>query len=158
MLVIVEGIDRVGKTTLCNMLSKEIDFPIFKLDALFGCEDMKRNNEVNNAILQLQRCTKFNAILDRFELTEFAYGFTRGYDCSEYYDKLLKITPDDTILIYVKPTDINRSIKEHGGDLFTQHILFESLYKKWPLKKFDTKYEKISDCVKDVKKYISGGK
>ena len=65
MLVIVEGIDRVGKTTLCNMLSKEIDFPIFKLDALFGCEDMKRNNEVNNAILQLQRCTKFNAILGR---------------------------------------------------------------------------------------------
>ena len=30
MIIIVEGIDRVGKTTLCNRLRQELGYPVFK--------------------------------------------------------------------------------------------------------------------------------
>ena len=30
MIIIVEGIDRVGKTTLCEKLNKELKIPIYK--------------------------------------------------------------------------------------------------------------------------------
>ncbi len=38
MIIIIEGIDRVGKTTLANMLSERFSIPIYKQERIGGNE------------------------------------------------------------------------------------------------------------------------
>lgn len=57
MLIIVEGIDRVGKTTLCEMLSKSFGIKIFKHDSkLFKLDKMDNDNETDKAIKIYEIC------------------------------------------------------------------------------------------------------
>lgn len=145
-IIIVEGIDRVGKTTLCNMISEKFDIPIFKEAHVFIPEDkqMYANFGSCRTLLNLVDCYKdINILLDRFHLSERVYGLLdRYYDCKKYYDivenKLEKM--ENVYLIHVNPVDIKKSNKEHGKDLTRHYELFKMLYADSKLKKCQCNY------------------
>ena len=52
MIIIIEGIDRVGKTTLANMLSERFNIPIYKQVRIGGNEIQLNITARNSGRLQ----------------------------------------------------------------------------------------------------------
>lgn len=157
MLIIVEGIDRVGKTTLCNMLSKSFGIKIFKHDSkLFKLEKMDNDNETDKAIKIYELCKllKGNLILDRSYWSDFVYGvLERGYsilDALENLKKIESVYKNGVIIVYVKPVDLKFSSKLNGADLTKYNDLFESVRKGTKCKVIDCTYESLEKVVAEL--------
>ena len=159
MMIIVEGIDRVGKTTLCNYLSLAHDMPIYRH---VGERDLSKITNVTETekVLQISeicRLTNAFVIFDRF-YSDYVYGrVERGYDIYEA-DRNFKLIDDfiannlsDTILVLVSPTDIKWSSQEHGSDLNKHNALFNYLYEKSTINnKFNCTYDTLQDAFEFV--------
>lgn len=107
MIIIVEGIDRVGKTTLCEMIEEYyadvMSIRRFKDDTRYVHNYLNEeiNTEKNNTIMNMiEQGVIENIILDRFHMTEFVYGLVeRAYKNDNMYDidrRLADIDKPDT--------------------------------------------------------------
>ena len=125
MIIIVEGIDRVGKTTLCNALSESLSIPIYKhSQQVMDYLTMDNINETDKMLQLLDICKLINAdiIFDRFHFSDFVYGIMeRQYSESIAIHNLRLIDEIlcrmNAVVIMVQPTDITASSREHGKDL-----------------------------------------
>lgn len=108
MVIIVEGIDRVGKTTLCEMIEERyrdsIDFRRFRDDTRYIHNHLNRevNTEKINTLQNLLEAGLIdNVILDRYHITEFVYGaIERSYKNVDMYDidkRLAELDKKDTV-------------------------------------------------------------
>lgn len=108
MIIIIEGIDRVGKTTLCEMIENRyrdiVDFRRFRDDTRYSHNYLNRevNTEKINTLQNLLE-TGFieNIILDRYHITEFVYGgIERSYKNEDMFDidrRLAELDKKDTL-------------------------------------------------------------
>lgn len=164
-ILVIEGIDRVGKTTLVTRITnifkgnKHITTAIIK-DSFLKVSDMmskeiqaeKLMTEVN-CLLGLSKSDLSDnlvVILDRFHLSEYVYGkCERGYENKDVWtiDKLLNDICDTT-LILVNPTSIDRSSKEHGSDL-SKHMkeMQDAALRSSIDKKIICNYDTLDDAV-----------
>lgn len=140
MIVIVEGIDRVGKTTLCNMFADE-GFKYFK-DVYFDGVPITRkiaSEKLRTTLEFLKLFKDENIVVDRFHITEFVYGaLERNYTSSEveFIDKELALL--DAVLILVNPInaeDLDRASRVHGKDLTIHNSIFNTFYKVSSIKR-----------------------
>lgn len=140
MIVIVEGIDRVGKTTLCNKFV-EHGFKLFKDSYFEGMEITKdiALEKLNTSLRFLEIFKNENIVIDRFHITEFVYGaLERNYTSSEveFIDKELALL--DAVLILVNPVnaeDLDRASRGHGKDLTIYNSIFNTFYKVSSIKR-----------------------
>lgn len=156
MIIIVEGIDRVGKSTLCNKLSETLNIPIFKYSGLIS-NDKKRNDyETDKLLLTLEafNCSKQSVIFDRFHLTDYVYGrLERNYKHKKanfnfeiIEHELNKI--GNVHLIYVIPTDIHYSSCEHRKNLLIHNELFNNVFENSIIEnKYKIDYNGIDNLV-----------
>ena len=152
MIIIVEGIDRVGKSTLCEKLKEKYGLPVFKFNPLFPISSRQRNAEVSNCMLQMVEAMggdKVNVVFDRFTMSEFVYGLMdRNYnsiaECRAIEDRLFKM---NSLLIYVKPTDVAESSKQHGHDLRMHDVLCRDYFSSWPGCKIAVDYTSMNTAV-----------
>ena len=159
MIILVDGIDRVGKSTLCKMLSDELGIPSNKDDTRYlgTHRDVVVNTEKINTFVNLieNGCLK-DVIFDRFHLTEYVYSAVeRGFINKHMFDvdKRLCNLNDLVILIYVRPTDIVKSSVEHGKDLSEHDALFSTFYNLSKIQyKIKTSYNYFDDVIKEVKR------
>ena len=134
MLIIIEGIDKVGKTTLANRMVNELGFDKFEVIKkpirISGSEIEKiltktiETEKIYSVLpaLKIIDKNKVNMLFDRFHLSEYVYGLIdRGYKNNSMFevDKILSKFKN-IILILVNPIDIKKSSFEHGSDL-TKH-------------------------------------
>lgn len=151
MIVVVEGIDRVGKTTLVNKLVKagfinlKDDFVIdnfiddFKDYSIGKCESFVKVAEDLNS-------KGYNVVIDRLHLTEYVYGITkRNANINEQgvwaVDMLLSGLR--AILCYVKPSDITHSNFLAGCDQTKQNYLFDFAFKMSSMDKISTNFNEL---------------
>jgi len=157
MIVIVEGIDRVGKTTLVKKLVEkgfyELDLSHLKVSNNLAPEVIELiQAEKNLTIVACLRLMKEkNIVIDRFHVSEYVYGINRGYTARSSFtvDKLLKEI--GALLVYVYPIDINVSSKEHGDDLRKDEIKFKHFiyfYNTLPL--ICCNFSHIKDHIKEI--------
>ena len=150
MVIIVEGIDRVGKTTLVNMLHEATNFPVYKNNTDFKLADMDNKNETDKMIKMLQICqlSHANIIFDRFHWTDMVYGVVqRGYD----YDTAIKnktliedmLIKMGAMIILVKPTDVYKSSEQHGVNLTEHNYLFKTLYAESSMSKYSCNFHTL---------------
>lgn len=129
-LIIVEGIDRVGKTTICKSFEKN-GYRIFK-DAWLGPIVKDSALEKLNTCLQFFELFKDQKIVvDRFHLTEFVYGkIDRGYETNiSSIDRRLDALDAQLLLVVSKDSaDLARASREHGSDLAEHEKLFYSCF------------------------------
>lgn len=160
MLIIVEGIDRVGKTTLCNKIKCELGLPIYKHCGEFDYSKMDNDNETDKMLQMLEICSLSNSniIFDRFHISDFVYGtLERKYDivkANENFEKIdCKVSSfEDVCLLYILPTDIKRSSVEHGKDLDNHNETFYDLYKRSKIKnKFRCTYNTLDEAITFIK-------
>lgn len=161
MIVIVEGIDRVGKTTFCEKL-KNLGFTYLKDD--WNLQDNISQSEIaiysvgklDTTISVLKKLSeqKQNVVVDRLHLTEMVYGEkSRGGNVRE--DLVSKIdwllSEMDCSLVYVYPEDIRQSNLEAGVDLTEHEALFRELSNTsliaW---KYFTKYSEIDNTIRRI--------
>lgn len=158
-IIVVDGIDRVGKTTIANKIrvESELDpfkkFKMYKHDESFVSYDkMDTDNEADKMAQLLTMADMFNCnvLFDRFHLSDFVYGVVgRGYKFSDAYrnmraiDKML--ADMNSVLVYVKPVDLKRSSDEHGSSLEMHHRLMEAAFEDSFMNKIAVDYNVVED-------------
>lgn len=166
MIIIIEGIDRVGKTTLASKLSSELNIPVFKKDRICGNEAKDEEATAFNygnaaGIVDMWNWKGFkqDMIVDRFHWTESVYGqVDRGSSESKYYMVLIEermlLRKDRYLMIYIRPTSIERSSEEHGKDLSEHLKRFDELATVTQLNLIVGDYNQIDKIVGTVKEII----
>lgn len=139
MLLIVEGIDRVGKTTLCKKLEEQLGFIVYKDPRFIDLN--KENRDVASKVMADKMLSILyaietlgmnkNIVLDRFHWTELVYGLVeRNYKIKqiEMFKQIDKKAYElNAKLLYVEPIDIERSNKEHEKNLSTHNFFFNRI-------------------------------
>lgn len=151
MIVVVEGIDRVGKTTLVKKL---VDAGFIELKDEFV---LHKVHFTNFADYSLGKCDSFvviakklneegkNVVIDRLHITEMVYGKTvrnesREEGCLALDMELAKM---GAFLCYVKPADINLSNELAGVDQTERSEMFDFYVKLSSMRKGTCDYNNL---------------
>lgn len=164
MLIIIEGIDRVGKTTLSTLLEKELGFTLCKWFNMDTKEDAGNNNVFNYQVAEQLRKIDFNKkniAIDRFHLTEYVYGIVdRGMDvkCQEKVclniDKKLSELKDNCCIVYVEPIDLEESSKQHGKQLYPHLMFFNDILKRISCEVIHTDFNNLQKTIEEIRKRL----
>lgn len=172
MVIILEGIDRVGKTTLAKRLEKELDNSfIFKAERV---EDKYCTLKENNAIsygycmgqVQLFNNTFANSrnehiIIDRFHWTEYVYTkIQRDRDLDTFYlnsiEREMAKCREGYLIIFMMPIDVKQCSRMHGSNLIQHEKLFEEVFNNSKLLKYQCTYSSEELTVDNVFRFIDG--
>lgn len=161
-LIIVEGIDRVGKTTLCKAIKD-----IFSNTNVAVCHDgFFSNYNMTTQVAIEKTLTTINIlesledvngifVLDRFYFSEIVYSKIERDNNSKSYFTILdkKVAQFDPILILMRSEDIRTSSNEHGKDLSKHEHEFLYLKNSWTSikDKYCLSYKGINDFVVNLK-------
>lgn len=170
MVIIVEGIDRVGKTTLAKMLSVRFGIPILKQERIGGNNQASNDNALINYGRALglvdifnSNCFTQNIILDRFHWTEAVYSLIDRNNneqllrMNEVELQMLKYK-DKYLIIQVMPVDIKRCSRMHGSDLTQHQKEFDSIYSSSEMNKYRCTYVSYSLAIDEVERRLNNVK
>lgn len=166
MIILVDGIDRTGKTTLVEKLSMEFNYPVFKDDTRYSLnhDNMALNSEkLNTLINAIERGLVKDAIFDRFHWTELIYGkVDRGYVNRDIYDMERRlenygIKTGNIVQVIMYPDDIDRSNKEHGSELNEHMFLFDFVVNMTNVYTMKATYSSIDECIHKISQIIKHG-
>ena len=156
MIIIIEGIDRVGKTTIAKEISDKFNIPIYKQERIGGnkvVDDNKSDitkqycNSCKNylrakTLVDFWNWQGFNQhiIMDRFHWTEAVYSLIDRHNMTQYHsmrllEQYMLEQKDNYIVIYVKPVDIKYSSREHGSNLERHEREFDVICRESKLNK-----------------------
>lgn len=134
MLIILEGIDGSGKTTLSKKLSEKYKLPVIKFSY------PKNDEEKNNMFLQYLKIlynNNFKLILDRSWISEIVYGNIMRDSCvlSDFQVEFLNylVNLHNGRLYYCDigaEKSYNNAIKR-GEDYITNYHIHLNIYKKY---------------------------
>lgn len=157
MIVVVEGIDRVGKTTLVKKLEKAGFVSLKDEFVVDVCVDNFIDYSVGkcesfvNVAKELEQ-KGMNVVIDRLHLTEYVYGTTVRNNTNELgvwaVDMLLANL--DAILCYVKPTDIIQANERAGVDQTKRYQLFEHAVKMSSMKKVMCTFNTLDQALEQI--------
>lgn len=166
MVIIIEGIDRVGKTTLANKLSEKFNIPIIKQERIGGNTDNSSSNSLINfgraiGIVDLinNDCFEKNIIFDRFHWTEAVYGLCdrnikESVDRMSYVENIMSKHSEKYFIIQVVPVDINWCSRQHGKNLESFQLIFDDLYNRSKLDKYKCTFYSFDLCMKEVERRL----
>lgn len=154
MIVVIEGIDRVGKTTLAKKL---VDAGFIYLKDEFV---LKEGFFSNFADYSLGKCDSFvavakrlheegkNVAIDRLHITELVYGNTlRAKSNDEGCFAIdMELANLGAILCLVKPADLELSNKLAGVDQTSRSRLFEVYAQLSSMKTISCDYNSLDDA------------
>lgn len=102
-IIIFEGVDMCGKSTIAKALSKQIDVPIFKMNVSKHFWDfLIHQRYAGEAITQLLEQTKASVILDRSFLSDYMYAmlFNRAYDLKKHVETDQRFAKMGAVIVY----------------------------------------------------------
>lgn len=163
MIIIVEGVDRVGKSTMCERLKREFNFRVFHDDYKPNYITIKPESDKEKLLIDDCINVKFslimqfmsmwdNIIIDRFHFTEFVYNHMRG-QAFKGFQKIDRVLSKLNVhLVLVKSENIIESSKQHGEDLRVHEAMFKSLYHSSRVPyKYCTSYSEINSTILEIK-------
>lgn len=164
MIIIVEGIDRVGKTTLCNRLSTELNIPIYKKERVttltpvtqYATIMLNVGDAIGTVDFWSSDCFDGDIIVDRFYWTEYVYTRSERYvgidrNLLQMVENRIMKHKDKFIIVYVKPTDIKLSSDMHGSDLSYHSELFDTVFNSSKLDIITTNFNELDNAIDTIK-------
>lgn len=164
-VIIVEGVDRVGKTTCLNKIKEKLKKNYIQYEFKDFNESkeqkVKDRNKLNSKLVkkletrEITTCyswllslrdTNLNILIDRLYMSEYAYGYAyRNYfnEVCKYFDDNAKKDGIRLLTVYIEPTDLEESIRQHGLDLHLVKCIFD-VFTKY------TKNDIIKGSYKDI--------
>lgn len=158
MIVVIEGIDRVGKTTLARKLVKA-GFVYLKDEFVLQSKFFENFDDYS-----LGKCDSFvavakrlheegkNIVIDRLHITELVYGKTKRGKTNQAgcFAIDMELASLGAILCLVEPADIARSNELAGEDQTEMNELFKSYSKISSMSVLTCNYDTIdetADCI-----------
>ncbi len=166
MIIIVEGIDRCGKTTFIDKMCEKIP-GLLRFKDLNVCsknysdEDFKSFSlgklDTSVAFLKQLSDKGYNVIVDRLHLTELVYGeCERGATMYKEIGELDKILSEtDSILVLVEPTNLQWSNEQAEKDQTEHYKLFKRAYSNSAIEKYHTNFHELDKTVEIIIHRIS---
>jgi thymidylate kinase len=165
MIIIVEGVDRVGKTTLCNLLKEQLGLQVYKKEREGG-NDGKGPLELlvnyGNATGHLSFwesdiCKDLSFVVDRFQWTETVYSTILRKNPNDLMDNVNHWLEemDNVLMVLIKPTDIDWSSNQHGEDLRPYEELYEKLYDEYRGQKISATHETLQEVVDYIREKVT---
>ena len=159
LIVVVEGLERTGKTTLCKEFEERgfVYFKDFNRINKHICLGMESRLDTTLTFLQNLSENGVNVVVDRLHLSEYSYGkiFRKGYSANvDYIDNA--ISKLNSVLIYCKDSDFeeykNRMLLKYTSKQVDElSDKFEYYFDKSEIKnKFEYEFSKY-----DVSKYVN---
>ena len=153
MIVVVEGIDRVGKTTLVNKLVKagfinlKDEFIINEFVEKFDDYSIGKCESFVQAAKNLEE-QGHNVVIDRLHLTEYVYGTIRNRGVNEQavWAMDMILTNLNAILCYVRPSNIEISNNEAGLNQEKYDEMFEFATKLSSIRRVVTDYNHLDEA------------
>lgn len=164
MIVIVEGIDRVGKTTFIDKMCNERK--MIRLKDRNVCSESYADSDfssfslgkLDTSVSFLEQLTEqgFDVIVDRLHLTELVYGKTKNRDVcqSKIYELDKILSTQECILVYVQPTDLKWSSEQAGEDETQLDRQFNFEYNLTNIESFYTNFNNLDETVYKVSQRI----
>lgn len=157
MIVVVEGIDRVGKTTLAKMLEAagfvylkdEFVLDLYKDKMEFAQYSIGKCDSFVAVAKALDKQGK-NVVIDRLHFTELVYGFfdrQSNVDVHACFEIDMELTRLGAILCLVQPADIELSNKLANEDMTDKSELFNSYIKLSGMNKILCNYDTLDETV-----------
>lgn len=142
MLLIFDGYDCTGKTTLANYFSNKFALKIFKRSAVKCIEQEKVEDHrlwAKAQYIMLGRLVEQgqvpNIIFDRWMMSEYCYSpVVRGYDIKDYYFEVENLIKDskDVLWVYLTVGEEENSekiLRKRYDDKKEDFLSFEDLLK-----------------------------
>lgn len=164
MIVILDGIDRVGKTTIADLLCRDLGFKKLTIQNEFPYEDQAHNVDINATIIGMLNIIdreKENIVIDRFIMTEFVYGvIDRSNNEALSFDIYMKQASElsnmgNVLMAWVEPYDIDSSILLHGSDLKQHETLFKYAFELYEGDKIRFTLKQVEGFIKYVKEEVN---
>jgi thymidylate kinase len=129
MILIIEGADLVGKSTLAERVAAARGWPIVKIRwALIG-DPAAETQGMARATVELLRATTPNVIFDRIYFSWWAYGPALGHDVS-YMPQLIEhfapINDARLVLLTASADEIRRRYERQPDLYFTLEVIQEA--------------------------------
>ena len=143
MILILEGPNKCGKTTLAKYLVQKYDFRYFKDYTVNDCLEFGLDDP--NETITLEICAQArllsslsyntNIVVDRFHLSEYVYGLSaRGY-YSEAIEEAEKIFVGHNVKLLVLTDEIEKIYERLGRDAANIFSLYNRGFEKSRLNK-----------------------
>lgn len=121
MIILIEGPDKAGKTTLVNMLSERLNMPVYKesytpLDGKHVADSQNEDSAIMNMLISLDSP---DLIMDRFYPSEYAYGvgLDRTFDVRSVFELDNSFSKLDHLCVYLHISE--NVYEEREGDELT---------------------------------------
>lgn len=143
MIVILEGVNRVGKTTLADRL-EQFGYMRFKDNSINEIpEEIDRQSYCRGGLNGMVNMLKFvpestNLVFDRFHLTELAYGFVERSYVADYFLEIDKRLKEMGVLLVQMWDNIEKVNERAGKDMGPLSTMMGLAYQMSSLRK--TKY------------------
>ena len=131
MILIIEGADLVGKSTLASRVSDLTQWPIVKVRWALVGDPMSETVGMSTTSIEILRATKPNIIFDRAYFSWWAYGPPLGYDASFLRDRIAQFARVSEVtesrLIVLTATRKNSEDATSGNPIFTSPWMLSRL-------------------------------
>ena len=137
MILIIEGADLVGKSTLASRVSDLTQWPIVKVRWALVGDPMSETIGMSTTSIEILRATKPNIIFDRAYFSWWAYGPPLGYDASFLRDRIAQfarvseVTESRLIVLTATPEELGRRY-EREPDLYFPLDVIQAANARFP--------------------------
>jgi hypothetical protein len=134
MIVIIEGADLVGKTTLAGLMATAHGWPIAKIRwALRGDPEIE-TRAMATATVELLRATRPDVIFDRIFFSWWAYGPVLGHDVG-YIPELIEefaVVPDARLILLTATSEALEQRYAIQPDLYFPLEVIQAANERFP--------------------------
>lgn len=126
MILIIEGADLVGKSTLARRLTMQKGWPIVKLRWSLDGDLETETRTMAKATIELLDATHPTAIFDRIYFSWWAYGYALGHnvDYMPHYIASFRIIEDARlILLTASESEIRRRFERKSSHRFSLDVI-----------------------------------
>ena len=129
MILIIEGADLVGKSTLASQVSALTQWPIAKIRWALVGDPMSETVGMAATSIEILRATKPNLIFDRAYFSWWAYGPPLGYDVSFLKDRIAQfarvseVTESRLIVLTATPEELERRYNREPDLYFSLDVI-----------------------------------
>ncbi len=126
MILIFEGADLVGKTTLLSRFAAKYHWPVVKIRwALTGDTEIEMRT-MANVTIEILRSTQPDVIFDRSYFSWWAYGPVLGHDVSFMPDliaRFAQVNDARLVLLTVTPEELQRRFEREPEHRFPLKLI-----------------------------------
>ena len=151
-IIIIEGVDRVGKSTLCEKIKEKLPCYTFSENRdnidFSNLKAGQVTRQQHQLLSKLERNKIY--IFDRFHISEAVYGYLkRNYDIikdRKFFESIDNRLADmAAVLIYVMPTNIKEAEERHGCSLNEDLKIFSHFVSESKMQKIFCDYDSFEN-------------